>query len=221
MAPPNLYLKNELMFTIRIEPHTNPFNLPVRGWKAGQYITLDHPAHDKYNLVRVSPDAKCRVRYVSEGTAITFSSKALAALKTPTESLIIEYPKEITNKISLKKYRPSKVAIPMAITVGDSQVKGMAWDISIGGVQFSTNKDLSLEQVVSFDFELFTGRKLDGIKAKVRNRKVELKCIEFPYLYGCEFLDFPQNKKKDIQNFLEYCFNQWIAIKEKEQKRSG
>jgi len=220
MTPVKLYLKPGLVLATKITPYPKPFNLAVRGWKTGHYIALDHPLEDNYNLARIFPDAKCRVRYVSEGMAITFSSQTLATLKRPLEIYIIEYPKTITNEISLKKYRPTKTAISAIITVENRPQKGMIWDITYAGLQFSTNKSLSVDQVVSVNFEFFTGQKFQDIKAKVRNRRIELKSIEFPYLYGCEFMDFSLEQKKLIQNFLEYCYKQWDTIRREERERS-
>ncbi|MBI5184388.1 MAG: flagellar brake protein [Nitrospinae bacterium] len=217
--PPSvkLYLKYGLPVVAKIPPYPKYFNLQVRGWKTGQYIVLDHPTEADHKLARVIPDGRCSIRYVSEGMAITFSSITLATLKRPMEIYVIEYPKTVANEISLKKYRPTKTAVSTLVTIDNRLEKGMIWDITYAGLQFSTNKSLSLEQTVSFDFEFFTGQKFTGIRAKVKNKRVELKSIEFPYLYGCEFIDLPYEKKKMIQNFLEYCFKQWDKIRREEQ----
>lgn len=174
---------------------------------------------DDHKLARVLPEGRCSIRYVSDVMAITFSSITLAALKRPLEIYIIEYPKVVTNEISLKKYRPTKTAVSAAITINNRLEKGMIWDITYGGLQFSTNISLALEQVVSFDFEFFTGQKFDKIRAKIKNKRVELRSIEFPYLYGCEFIDLAYEKKRTIQSFLEFCFKQWDRIRREEQAK--
>lgn len=219
MTTVKLYLKYGLPVVAKIPPYTKYFNLLVRGWKTGHYITLDHPMEDDHKLARILPEGRCSIRYVSEGMAITFSSITLAALKRPLEIYVIEYPKAVSNEISLKKHRPTKTAVPTTITIDNRLEKGMIWDVTYGGLQFSTNKSLSLEQVVSFDFEFFTGQKFDKIRAKIKNKKVELRSIEFPYLYGCEFIELPYEKKKTIQSFLEYCFKQWDRIRREEQAK--
>ncbi len=220
----NLYLKPGLMVSAKFGRFPDPFNLAVRGWKMGKYIVLDHPLQDRHNLARIAPEEPCRIRYISEGLVITFATHGLAVMKDPMDLIVIEYPKTLTTKTSLKKFRPTKTAITTNIKINDDAHKGVIWDLSIGGIQFATNVDLAVGQVASFDFEFFSGRQFQGIQAKIKNRKVELKSIEFPYLYGCEFLELSMDDKKSIQYFLEYCFKKWESIRKEElakRKQAG
>lgn len=219
MAKIELYLKNGLEVNAKIMPDPHTYTLTVRGWKVGQFIIVDHPASGA-NLTKVSPDAKCTMRYVSEGRVTSFATHGITVLRQPLNLLVLDYPKVIHSQISLRKQERIKTTIFSLIKDLESKdgepIKGMILDVSLGGLLVSTYKEFPLNKTLVFDFEFVTGQRMEGVQAKIKNKSTDFKSIDFPYLHGCEFLEIKPQEKAIFQNFFEYCFRQMDKLKAQE-----
>lgn len=222
MAKIELYLKPGLEVNAKIMPDPHTHTLMVRGWKTGQYIILDHPVVGA-NLTKVSPDAKCTLRYVSEGRVTSFASHGITVLRQPVNLFVIDYPKAVHSQISLRKHERLKTTTLALIKDMDAgpgngeQTKGMILDVSLSGLLVSTNKEFPLNKTLSFDFEFVTGQRVEGVQAKIKNKSIDFKSLDYPYLHGCEFLEIKPQERTIFQNFFEYCFRQMDKLKIQEQ----
>jgi len=221
-----LHLKPGLEVTAKVAPNPSAQGLTVRGWKTGQYIILDHPAAKGSN-VPVSPDAKCTLRYVSEGKVTSFTTTGITVMRRPLNIFVIEYPQSIHSQISLRKHKRMKCTTPTTIRVlgpgiGDETVsKGMILGMSLGGLLVSSMNDIPLESEVAFDFEFLTGGKVERLRTRMKNKRIDMTSLDFPFICGCEFLEIQAHEQELFQRFFAYCLSQIEKLKALQQKAAA
>lgn len=220
--PTELYLKIGMEVNAKVMPDPHTYTVGVRGWKANQYILLDHPVAGM-NLARIAPDAQCTLRYVSEGRVTSFAVRGVTVLKNPLNIYVIEYPKTVHSQISLRKQERIKTTIPVSLEEADSKeearisLRGAVLDISLGGVLLASHREFPVDKALSLSFEFITGQRVEKIQAKVKNKSIDARQFDLPYLHGCEFTGIQPEERKIFQNFFEFCFKQRDQIRIKER----
>lgn len=136
-------------------------NMQIEGMEEKFRATLIGIETPTYLMVRMQIPTRFRsqidegttflVRYVYMGNLYGFRTKSLGSVEKPYKITFLSYPENIES-LNIRRSRRVSCFIPSTLELGQSQLRGLAVEISKSGIRFAVNTETDLVKMVKLNY---------------------------------------------------------------------